>query len=345
MQALVLEKNKKLVIKGVDVPSRPGPNWALLRVAYCGLCQSDLHRTMGGGAYHYPLIIGHEFSGVVQEMAQEGERLLPVGTPVTAFPLIPCHKCQSCERGEYALCSSYDYIGSRRDGAMAQLVWVPDENLFPLPSDELLPHAALTELSAVAIHAARRLTSSQRSLTNILIIGDGPLALLAGQAFSAIAPQAAVTLSAKHREKMSTAQELGLSAQLSAELEHKENAFDGVLDCVGSLSSLTQALGSAAPHASVLLVGNPREEMTLSTGLYSSILRKELTLLGSWNSSVLPSGESDWDLAVQGLSSFLQIAPLVSHILPLEEAPKVIEDLYSHRMIGAEKILFRPSAL
>ena len=82
MKALVLERDKELTYRDVDEPQRPGPEWALLKVAFTGICNSDIHRGFGGGAYRYPLVMGHEFSGTVLE-APTGSGFA-AGDPVTA---------------------------------------------------------------------------------------------------------------------------------------------------------------------------------------------------------------------------------------------------------------------
>ena len=84
-----------------------------VHVAFSGICGSDIHRACAGAAYQYPLIMGHEFSGEVEE-GFEGCRCLP------------------CQTGDYAQCLNYSYLGSRCDGGFAEYVYVPEANLFPI---------------------------------------------------------------------------------------------------------------------------------------------------------------------------------------------------------------------
>ena len=91
------------------------PGWALVKVTAAGICSSDIPRIFEKGTYHFPTIPGHEFSGRVEKTADESDKEW-VNKRVGIFPLIPCKKCASCEKGQYETCSNYDYIGSRRDG-------------------------------------------------------------------------------------------------------------------------------------------------------------------------------------------------------------------------------------
>ena len=156
MKALVLTRDAVVEYRDVPEPVRPAPGWALVKVAYSGICNSDLHRGFEGAAYHYPLIMGHEFSGTVEEPAEGGR--FPRGARVIVFPLIPCRRCVPCQTGDYAQCTDYDYLGSRRDGAFAERVWAPDANLFPVPDRVSLQDASLTEPCAVALHGTAKLT-------------------------------------------------------------------------------------------------------------------------------------------------------------------------------------------
>ena len=87
MKALVLEQNKLLKVRDRPVPEAPAPNSVLIRVAACGVCGSDIPRGFGGKAYFYPLVMGHEFSGIVDE-DREGSRFKK-GDRVVIFPLMP----------------------------------------------------------------------------------------------------------------------------------------------------------------------------------------------------------------------------------------------------------------
>ncbi|MEM3754930.1 MAG: alcohol dehydrogenase catalytic domain-containing protein, partial [Candidatus Bathyarchaeia archaeon] len=121
MRALVLEAPGVFKLKN-DVPIPiPKNNEVLLRVKAVGICGSDIPRIMVTGAYHHPLIPGHEFSGEVVSVGKEVREEL-IGMRATIYPLIPCNSCRWCKEGLYNLCNNYDYVGSRRDGAFAEYI-------------------------------------------------------------------------------------------------------------------------------------------------------------------------------------------------------------------------------
>ena len=127
LKAYVLHEIGELRYEDRPLPEiRPG--WALVKVLAAGICSSDIPRIFEKGTYHFPTIPGHEFSGQVEKAANESDGKW-VGKRVGVFPLIPCKKCPSCQKGQYETCTNYDYIGSRRDGGFAEYVAVPVWNL------------------------------------------------------------------------------------------------------------------------------------------------------------------------------------------------------------------------
>ena len=172
MRAAILHKIGDLRIEHLLVPTC-GADEVLIRVGYCGICGSDLPRVYEKGTYHFPTVIGHEFSGTVEEDAT-GEWL---GKRVAVFPLLPCFSCEACRNAKYALCSDYDYYGSRRDGGMAEYIAVKRWNCIALPNEVSLEAGAMCEPAAVAYHAVHRLGDTQGH--SLVISGAGPIGLLA----------------------------------------------------------------------------------------------------------------------------------------------------------------------
>ena len=124
MKALNLHAIDDLRLDTLPMPE-VGEDEVLVKIAYCGVCGSDIPRVYSKGTYHFPTVIGHEFSGVV-EYDPEGEFQ---GKRVAVFPLLPCFACDSCRQERYALCADYDYYGSRRDGAFAEYLCIPETNV------------------------------------------------------------------------------------------------------------------------------------------------------------------------------------------------------------------------
>jgi L-iditol 2-dehydrogenase len=344
MKALVLEGDKELIYRDVDEPQRPGPEWALVKVAFAGICNSDIHRGFGGGAYRYPLVMGHEFSGTVIE-APTGSGYA-AGDAVTAFPLIPCRTCDACRSGEYAQCSSYDYLGSRRDGAFAERVWVPAANLFRVPVGVELLHAALTEPCAVARHAASKADLPPRA--TVAVFGGGPIGNMAAQWFRASGAARVIVADVDGR-KLELARSMGFepldagAGDPVAELRKRTggSGVDAALEAVGLPLTYRQVLACVRRGGQAVLMGNIRGGLSLEEREVSSLLRREVTIRGTWNSSVAPEGANDWTESLARMGCGIEIAPLVSHVAPLAEGP----DLFRRLIGGGEyfaKVVFTP---
>ncbi|EOS66971.1 galactitol-1-phosphate 5-dehydrogenase [Oscillibacter sp. 1-3] len=287
------------------------PGWALVRVLAAGICSSDIPRIFEKGTYHFPTIPGHEFSGLV-EAAADGSGRQWIGRRVGIFPLIPCKNCPSCRKGQYETCSNYDYIGSRRDGAFAEFTAVPVWNLIALPETVSDIQGALLEPAAVALHAVKRAEISPGD--DMCVIGTGAIGLLAGQ-WAKIFGAGRVVIKGRGEAKRQIVQRCGL--EYAADSRTGEE-FGRVIEAVGSAQALEESLSLTAPGGKLVLMGNPDGPRTLSQDLYWRILRKQLTLTGTWNSSY--GGEnSDWAAAVQAMGEgTLQTEAVVSHVLERE---------------------------
>ena len=293
------------------------PGWALVKVLVAGICGSDIPRIFENGTYHFPTIPGHEFSGKVERVADESDRHW-LGKRVGVFPLIPCKKCASCEKGQYETCSNYDYIGSRRDGGFAEYVAVPVWNLLELPETVSDVQGALLEPAAVALHAVKRAQIFPSA--SICVVGTGAIGLLAGQ-WAKIYGADRVVIKGRSEFKRQLVQQCGLEYMGD---DRSGEEFDCVIEAVGSVRALEESLLLTAPGGRLVLMGNPDGPRTLSQELYWRILRKQLTLAGTWNSSY-GDEDSDWTEVVQTLvDKKLQIGAVVTHVL---ESKKLMDGL------------------
>ena len=120
MKAGVLHAREDIRYEEVETPV-PKAGEVLVKVKYSGICGSDVPRVNGDGAHFYPIILGHEFSGVVEEVG-EGVTKVKKGQRVAGAPLVPCMKCEDCMKGDYALCKHYSFIGTRQPGSFAEYI-------------------------------------------------------------------------------------------------------------------------------------------------------------------------------------------------------------------------------
>jgi L-iditol 2-dehydrogenase len=334
MEALVLTQDKVLEYRDIPVPERPGPEWALIRVAASGICNSDLHRGFGGGAYHYPLVMGHEFAGSVEEPAESGR--FKRGARVTVFPLIPCRTCIPCQSGDFAQCTSYDYLGSRRDGAFAAFVWAPEANLLALPDAVSFRDAALTEPCAVALHGVGKLSIRLGDIG--AVFGAGPIGNMAAQWMRRRGCDRVFIVDIDET-KLDLARRMGFEPVDSragdpvAQIMELTGGYgaDRIVEAIGLPLTFLQAVQAGARFGEVVFLGNIRGTFQVGEKDFSSILRRELTIKGTWNSRVVPEGRSDWSAVLAALGRTIDVASLVSHTPVLKEGPGVFERILGRK--------------
>lgn len=295
-----------------EVP-RPVPQVGevLLKVWACGICGSDIPRVFEKGTYHFPTIIGHEFAGEIIEA--EDESLL--GRKAAVFPLLPCGQCAACEEGRYAQCESYSYYGSREDGGMAEFLAVKRENLCLLPDNVPFAWGAMSEPAAVALHAFR--ISGAGMGDSLFIYGIGTIGLIIAQ-WAKAAGVRRIVLAGRTAAKLAMAKQMGFESVDVGRLADVPD-MDACIEGTGSSAGVEGCLRVARNFARVVLMGNPEGELKLSQKNYWQILRKELQLLGTWNSSY-SRYHNDWRDAVWGMQAGkLDLEPLITHRFSLRD--------------------------
>lgn len=343
MKACVLKAVGQLCYEDVPMPE-PKKGEVLLRVKRCGICSSDIDRVFKTGTYHFPTVPGHEFSGQVVALGEAVDRAY-LGRRAAVFPLLPCFRCPSCEAEEYARCDDYSYFGSRCDGGFAEYLAVPVWNLAFFSDALSYDAAAVCEPAAVALHAANagRITPGD----TVVIVGSGTIGLLAAM-WARIHNAGRVVMIGRGEEKLKAAQALGFSHTVSTLTRDPEAAVremtagqgaDVVLEMAGNPESIGTAVCCAKKGGTVVLTGNPAGDIALRRAVYWKILRNELHLTGTWNSSY-SSHKNDWSVALDHMErKILPVESLITHHFPLwrwEEAFHLLQD----RQSGAIKVMF-----
>ena len=340
MKALVLEDIGKIEYRDVAMP-KPSKGEVLVKVMAAGICGSDIPRAFSEGAHNMPLIIGHEFSGCVETVGQDVSDKW-IGKRVGVFPLIPCRQCGPCLSGQYEMCRNYSYLGSRRDGGFAEFVAVPEWNLIELPDNVSYEAAAMIEPMAVAVHAMRRVFPVKREETRektIVICGLGTIGTFLVSFLLEAGYKNLLVIGNKEFQRRTMA-ELGVPAENYCDSK-KEDAYDFIMkhtdgygadvffECVGSNEVASLAVDSTAPAGHICFVGNPHSDMTFEKPVYWKILRNQLTINGTWNSSYLGAGEGaedDWHYVIERLESGrIKAEKLITQRYTLEDIYKGFE--------------------
>ncbi|MHC4506332.1 MAG: galactitol-1-phosphate 5-dehydrogenase, partial [Planctomycetota bacterium] len=228
MKAARLYAPGDIRVEEVPVPV-PGEGWVLVKVTACGVCGSDIPRVMKTGTYRFPTIPGHEFAGEVAALGPgvEGTKGLEEGLRVTVIPMMPCRKCDYCSIGAYQLCESYDYVGSRRDGAFAEYVQVPARNLLALPEGVDFELGAMTDPVAIARHAVKKL--AMKPGDRVAVFGVGPIGVFAIQ-WAKIMGASEVFAVDVFPEKLRLARDLGADCTVNA---REEDPVAKILELTG----------------------------------------------------------------------------------------------------------------
>jgi L-iditol 2-dehydrogenase len=302
-------------VRLADEPApTPGPRQSLVRVTAVGLCGSDLHwyaeAGIGDARLAAPLVVGHEFAGVIEDGPRRGQR-------VAVDPAIPCERCATCRTGDRNLCPTVTFAGhGGLDGALREYLAWPTALLHPLPETLSDADGAMLEPLGVAIHALD--LGHLRLGASVAVIGCGPIGLLLIQA--ARAAGAGTVLAADplpHRR--AAAARLGADTVLDPTAEDLTEALrdaaDGGVDVAfeiaGTDAAVHLAMTAARPGARVVLAGIPDADRT--TFQASLARRKGLSLvLARRMNDVYPRAI---DLVRRGR---VDVASLVSHRYPLD---------------------------
>jgi L-iditol 2-dehydrogenase len=301
----------------------------LLRVEAAGICGSDIPRVFEKGTYHFPTIPGHEFAGVIIGVNPGDEALL--GKTAAVFPLIPCGKCAACQIGEYAQCTDYDYYGSRRDGGFAEYIAVKKWNLVMVPEKVPVEHIAMAEPCAVAIHALNWAGVGMGD--TVVIFGAGTIGLLAAQ-IARSREAGKVVLADVDGAKLEFAKTLGfehtVNSKTSDPAEYVKSVSGGrgadlALEAAGVSAAVEGCLRATKNFGNVVLMGNPAKDMAISQKAWWEILRKQLILRGTWNSSFNDT-RNDWRLALQCMEKgVFDLSKLITHRFAFSECGRAFE--------------------
>ena len=337
MHALILEDIGKIKYKETKKPI-PGENEVLIKVEACGVCGSDIPRVYKDGAHNMPLILGHEFSGCVIETGKCVESAL-VGKRVGIFPLIPCKKCSPCKTGKYEMCKNYSYLGSRCNGGFAEYVCVPRWNIIELPINVSYESAAMLEPMSVAVHAMRR---TEPSIDDVVAVcGLGTIGMLLTMFLIDRGVKRIIVIGNKDFQKKKIL-ELGIKEENYCD-SRVQNPLDFILaatdnegadvfyECVGRNETVSLAVQCAAAGGNVCFVGNPASDMLFDKNVYWKILRNQIRITGTWNSTYLGEDyngdyEDDWHYVLRRLETG-RINPeaLITHKCTLDTTIKGME--------------------
>jgi L-iditol 2-dehydrogenase len=280
----------------------PGPGEVLVRVTAVGICGSDLHwfgeAGIGDARLEKPLILGHEFAGMISDGPRKGER-------VAIDPAVPCNTCEFCRQGNPNLCKHLRFAGhGLEDGALREYIAWPEECLFPLPDPLSNADGVMLEPLGVAIHAVD--LAHLRAGMSVGVFGCGPIGLLVIQvARLAGATEVLVTEPLPHRLEAAR----GLGAREWTPGQEVDVAFE----VAGENEAVEAAFAAVKPGGRVILAGIPADDRTSFPA--SVARRKGLTI------KLVRRMKFTYPRAIQLVENGkVDVRSLVSHQFPLEQA-------------------------
>ncbi len=294
MRALVWHGARDLRIEERPEPDPPGPGQALVAVAYCGICGTDIHEYCSGpvmirGGPHPltgvspPMILGHEFSGRVVALGSPVPGI-SVGDRVTVDPCWSCGECFWCRRGDYHICRVGGAVGLASHGALAPLVIVPGSGLVRLPDEVDDRTGAIVEPLAVGIHAVHR--SGLRQGDRVVISGFGPIGaavLVAARAAGAASVIVLEPLSGRRQRAMALGatdalDPLVIDTRKEVYVRNGRIGPDIVFECSGVPALLQAAVGFARRGGTIVVCGVNHGHAELEV---NGIVLYERTVIGS----------------------------------------------------------------
>ena len=333
MKGIVYEGSNNLVLKDIEIPELKEGH-TLIKVAYSGICGGDLNIYFGTHPRaKAPLVLGHEFSGVIVG----GHPTLVEGTPVTINPILSCGKCLPCLTGNKHVCESLKLIGIDMDGGMAEYVLVENDQVVALPPGMDLLAGSLIEPVAVAVHTIRETKYTPGD--SAVVFGCGAIGLATAIVLKT-SGATNVTIVETNEFRLNMAKKIGFDVinpkevdVIDAILDRTDGSgFDVVYDCAGHQSVADMLPDAVKVKGSIVVVAGYKKAPTLNLikGMF-----KEFNIL-----FVRVYREKDFKIAVEMVNNNPDFAKMITHILEKEEMQKGF-DLMLDTSAKALKIVYK----
>ncbi|XP_043289050.1 D-arabinitol dehydrogenase 1-like [Venturia canescens] len=329
--------SKKLTLEKSSIP-KPAAKDVLIKVSYAGVCGTDIHILEGS----FPckktgqLTLGHEFSGIIQEIGSEVTHL-KVGQKVAVDPNCGCNKCDYCHRGKYHFCENggiNSTVGIFRDGGWATHAVVPDNQVYVIPEGLGMEQAALTEPLSCIAHGWDTINPVAVG-TKTLVIGAGIIGLLWSCILHLHGLRKSVVISEPQEKRRMEVKKLDLDYEVKSPTQLKGETFDLAVDCSGSGPAMEAAvpLLRRGGRLCVFGVANPNATLTLKP---FEIYMKELTVMGvNINPFTFPKGLA----LVQAMADrYLNYEKLGIRVYKLSQHREALEALKNGE---ASKVVFK----
>lgn len=339
MKALVWTEKEKVVMQERDIPDYTGK--VLIKVAYAGICGSDVSIYLGKHPRaKTPLVMGHEFTGTVTAIGENVNTDLVVGDKVVVNPLCFCGHCRACLAGNIHVCKTLRFYGIDTDGGMAEYAAIHESCLFKLPEDMDFKLATLIEPAAVVVHGLRMIKKMFHG--SAAVIGLGPMGLLSTLMLKDSGVSKLFCIET-NSQRIEMAKALGLNVlnpltEDVTEYIHAHNDGEGV-------DILVEASGSAAAAKMMTEITGVRGEILLLS-VFKEPAAIDLRTINFAEQQIIGTRVYtglDYKDAIDYLSKDGEkLAPVISHVKPLEEGQAVFQEIISGKT-NTMKVLLKVS--
>lgn len=314
VRSLVLDGTRRVRVEERPEP-RPEATQVVVRPLACGLCGTDRHIYEGEYPSTYPVVLGHEFGGVVSQASEDSA--WQVGDVVSVDPNISCGACPDCALGRPALCPTRIALGVDIDGGFSEAVVVPETQLHRVRGDIDPLHLAFVEPLACCLRGIdlAHLTGGE----SVAVVGGGVIGQLIAQV-ARMRGASRVTMITRQQRRRELAEQLGATDSWDSGRgwDGLGRPYDVVFECAGVLDTFSAAQGIARRGGSVILLGIPPEEAIVAVSPFA-LVRDELRIQGSFLNPLTQGRAAD--LVASG---DLELDPLISRVIGLDDVGAVL---------------------
>ena len=278
MKAVVLSTVDNLALADVKKP-KPGSKECLVKVLACGICGTDRHIYHGEYPSAKPVILGHEFGGVIEEVGPGSK--FQVGQVVSVDPNIVCGNCLDCKEGRTAFCPDLTALGVNINGGLAEYVLTSDSQIYPVRNDLNPLHLAFIEPLACSIRGLD--LANLKGGEKVAILGGGVIGLLVVQ-LAKLAGASEIVLVTRQKFRRDVALKIGATRVIDPINENVDTAItnmDVTFECAGSVETFKQSQKITRRGGSVIVLGLTASDATLEVNPFNIVVN-ELRIQGSF---------------------------------------------------------------
>ncbi|MBB5182249.1 NAD(P)-dependent alcohol dehydrogenase [Catenisphaera adipataccumulans] len=330
MKKAILEHPKKMVIKEAPIPE-PNDHEVLIKVAYVGMCGSDIHGFEFGPFIppkdpNQEIGLGHELAGTVVKVGKDVKKF-KVGDQVIVEPGVPDDTCEYCRTGRYNICPDVDFMATQPNyrGALTEYMTHPEEWCYPLPEGMSLMEGALVEPASVGMHAA--ILGGATLGSHIVIFGGGTIGLMTLQACRSLGATD-ITVVDVLQKRLDLALKLGAKAVINGKdenavevLRSEENfgdhGVDLVFECAGSAFTANQAVQVVARGGKIMMVGTQSKPVPIDF----LKINREVTIQTSFRYC------NNYPQTIEAIATGkFNVKDMVTNVYPFEDVQKAFSE-------------------